>query len=253
MELDLLTCIILILFGFIAAFINAVVGGGALIILPVLLSLGLPPSAAIATNKLSASMGNLTSMLTFFKAGKIDFKLITPILPFVFIISMLGAWTVHLIDPKVLKPLIIVMLIVVLIYTMIQKDWGKLEEQKEFTRKRKILFFSALLFLGFYDGFFGPGIGSFLMFVFLLMGFDFLKAVGNAKLVNVVSNVAALIMFIFLGEVVYSYGLILGASMIVGAFCGTKFALKRGAHFVRMIFIIMTALLIAKNIMDYFT
>lgn len=253
MELDLLTCIVLIFFGFIAAFINAAVGGGALITLPVLLAVGLPPSAAIATNKLPTLLGNLTSMVTFLKAGKVDVKLIGPILPFVFIFSMVGAWTVHLINASILKPLIIIMLIIVLVYTLIQKDWEKVKERKVFTRKRKVLFFSALLFLGFYDGFFGPGIGSFLMFVFLLMGFDFLNSIGNAKLVNVISNLAALMMFIFLGEVVFSYGLIMGGSMIVGAFFGTKFALKRGAHFVRIIFIIMTVVLIAKNIVDYFT
>ena len=125
MELDLLNVIIIIFFGFVGAFFNAVVGGGGLITLPALLSVGLPPSAAIATNKLAASMGNLTSSLTFLKAGKIDIKLLGPILPFVFIFSMLGAWTVHLMDSELLRPLIIVMLSVVLIYTMIKKNWGQ--------------------------------------------------------------------------------------------------------------------------------
>lgn len=252
MELDLLTCTILIVFGFIGSFINAVVGGGALITLPVLMSVGLPPSAAIATNKLSTTLGNVTSMLSLLKAGKIHLKLIGPILPFVFIFSMVGAWTVHLMDPSILKPLILIMLIVVLAYTLIQKDWDQIESRSEFTWKRKLLCFSSLVFLGFYDGFFGPGIGSFLMFVFLLMGFDFLQAIGNAKLVNVISNVGALIMFIILDEVVFTYGLIMGASMIAGAFFGTKFAIKHGAHFIRILFILITVILIVKNIIDYF-
>lgn len=201
MELDLLNVIIIIFFGFVGAFFNAVVGGGGLITLPALLSVGLPPSAAIATNKLAASMGNLTSSLTFLKAGKIDIKLLGPILPFVFIFSMLGAWTVHLMDSELLRPLIIVMLSVVLIYTMIKKNWGQLEERKPLNWKRGILFFAGIVLLGFYDGFFGPGTGSFIMFIFLMAGFDFLQAAGNAKLLNFISNIAALIMFLILGEV----------------------------------------------------
>ncbi len=251
MELDLLNVFIIVFFGFVGAFINATVGGGGLITLPALLSVGLPPSAAIATNKLAASMGNLTSTITFFKAGKIDIKLLGPILPFVFIFSMLGAWTVHLMDSELLRPLIIVMLIVVLIYTLAKKNWGQLEERKPLDWKRRILFIASLLLIGFYDGFFGPGTGSFIMFVFLIAGFDFLQAAGNAKLLNFISNIAALIMFLILGEVVFVYGLIMGGSMIAGAFFGTKFALSKGTSFVRMLFIIMTVVLIIKNIYDY--
>ena len=251
MELDLLNVIIIIFFGFVGAFFNAVVGGGGLITLPALLSVGLPPSAAIATNKLAASMGNLTSSLTFLKAGKIDIKLLGPILPFVFIFSMLGAWTVHLMDSELLRPLIIVMLSVVLIYTMIKKNWGQLEERKPLNWKRGILFFAGIVLLGFYDGFFGPGTGSFIMFIFLMAGFDFLQAAGNAKLLNFISNIAALIMFLILGEVVFICGLIMGVSMIAGAYCGTKFALNKGSSFVRILFIIMTIVLIIKNIHDY--
>lgn len=252
MEMDLFTCIILIFFGFVGAFINATVGGGGLITLPALLSVGLPPSAAIATNKLAATMGNLTSTLTFFQAGKVDLKLMAPIVPFVFIFSMLGAFTVHLIDSGILTPLIIVMLIVVLIYTVIKKNWGSTEDRKPFKWKNGVLFFGSLILLGFYDGFFGPGTGSFIIFVFLMMGFDFLQAAGNAKLLNFTSNIAALIMFLILGEVVFLYGLIMGLSMIAGAFIGTKFALKKGTTFVRILFIVMTIVLIVKNSYDYF-
>ncbi|MDN4493325.1 TSUP family transporter [Ureibacillus aquaedulcis] len=251
MELDLVKVMIIIFFGFVGAFVNATVGGGGLITLPALLSVGLPPSAAIATNKLAASMGNLTSSLTFFKAGKIDVKLLGPILPFVFIFSMLGAWTVHLMDSELLRPLIIVMLIAVLIYTLIKKNWGQSEERKPLDWKRGTLFVASIVLLGFYDGFFGPGAGSFMMFVFLIAGFDFLQAAGNAKLINFVSNIAALIMFLILGEVVFLYGLIMGISMIAGAFFGTKFALSKGTSFVRMLFIIITVILIIKNIYDY--
>ena len=252
MDLDFFTCITLIFFGFVGAFINATVGGGGLITLPALLFVGLPPSAAIATNKLAATMGNLTSTITFFKAGKVDLKLMGPIVPFVFIFSMLGAYTVHLIDSSILTPLIIIMLIVVLVFTVLKKNWGAIDEHKPFTWKTGTLFVGSLLVLGFYDGFFGPGTGSFIIFAFLMMGFDFLQAAGNAKLLNFTSNIAALIMFLILGEVVFVYGLIMGVSMIVGAFFGTKFALKKGTSFVRILFIVMTIVLIVKNTYDYF-
>ncbi|HWL13790.1 MAG TPA: TSUP family transporter, partial [Ureibacillus sp.] len=123
--------------------------------------------------------------------------------------------------------------------------------RKPLNWKRGALFVASLLLIGFYDGFFGPGTGSFVMFVFLIAGFDFLQAAGNAKLLNFASNIAALIMFLILGEVVFVYGLIMGISMIAGAYIGTKFALSKGTSFVRMLFIIMTVVLIIKNIYDY--
>jgi len=252
MELDLMDGILLIFFGFFGSFINAIVGGGALITLPALMFVGLSPASAIATNKLAASMGNLTSSLTFFKAGKIDLKLIGPLLPFVFLLSMLGAWTVHLIDAEILRPLIIVMLILVLIYTWLKKDFGQDGKEKEITKKRKMISIICILTIGFYDGFFGPGVGSFLIFAFVLMGLDFLKASGNAKLINLTSNLAALSMFLYLGQVQLIYGLVMGLSMIIGAYTGSRFALSKGITFVRIVFIVTTILLISKNIYDFF-
>lgn len=251
MEIDVLTIVLLVFFGFLGAFLNSIVGGGGLITLPALMFVGLPPGTAIATNKLAASMGNLTSMLTFLRAGKIDLKLLGPILPLVFGGSMLGAWTVHFISPDLLKPLVLVMLFVVLIYTVYKKDWGSIEKRKEMTMKNRILFFGALVVIGFYDGFLGPGTGSFIIFAFLMMGFDFLQASGNAKLLNFVSNLAALIMFLLLGAVNFTYGFIMGFSMILGAFFGAKFALGRGTKYVRIIFIVVTIILIAKNSYDF--
>ena len=252
MEIDIVTVLLLLLFGFLGAFLNSIVGGGGLITVPALLFVGLPPVTAIATNKLAASMGNLTSMLTFLRAGKIDLKLLGPILPLVFGGSMLGAWTVNFISPDLLKPLVLIMLIAVLIYTVIKKDWGSQEEQKKLTLKNGFLFFGALVLIGFYDGFLGPGTGSFIIFVFLMMGFDFLQASGNAKLLNFVSNLAALIMFLLLGAVNFTYGFIMGFSMILGAFAGARFALGRGTTYVRLLFIVVTTLLIAKNGYDFF-
>lgn len=252
MEIDLFASLTLFFFGFIGAFINSIVGGGGLITLPALLFVGLPPATAIATNKLAATMGNLTSMMTFLRAGKIDLKLLGPILPLVFAGSMAGAITVHKVSPTILQPLVLFMLVVVLIYTLVKKDFGGLEKQFTTDRKRKSISLFFLIVLGFYDGFFGPGTGSFMIFILLLMGFNFIEASGNAKLLNFTSNLAALIMFLLLGSVNFSYGLIMGVAMILGAYIGSKVALNKGTRFVRVLFISVTVVLILKNGYDYF-
>ena len=252
MNIDLLSLGILLFFGFIASFLNAIVGGGGLISLPALMAIGLPPSTAIATNKLANTISNGTSMLTFFRAGKVDFKKIRKILPFIFIGSLIGAYTVHLVSPSILKPLMLVMLVLVAGYTIWKKDWGQDSEQKVLNTTKKVLFLVAFMAIGFYDGFFGPGTGSFFIFALLMMGNDFLQAAGNAKAFNFTSNLAALVMFLVLGEVNFLYGLPMGFIMIFGAILGSKFALKRDATMMRYIFIAVTCILIVKNAWDYF-
>ncbi|MFC7686025.1 TSUP family transporter [Ureibacillus sp. GCM10028918] len=251
-DLDPSLIIILFLFGFLAAFIDSVVGGGGLISLPALMFTGLSPSAAVATNKLAGTMGSLTSTITFYRSGNIDFKSIAKIFPFVFIASMLGAWVVHLMDPNLLKPLMLVMLAAVAVYTVFKKDWGSISTYKKLTTKKYIGFILLVSAIGFYDGFLGPGTGSFLIFAFLMIGFDFLKAAGNSKFLNFASNIGALVMFLFLGQINFAYGIIMGVAQIIGAICGSKFAIKRGSGYVRILFIVVTVLLLAKNTYDYF-
>lgn len=253
MDIDLLSIAALFFFGFIGAFINAIVGGGGLITLPALLFVGLPPATAIATNKLAASLGNFTSMMTFLRAGKIDIKMLGPIVPFVFIGSLAGAFTVHQVDSEVLRPLVLILLVSVLIYTLIKKDFGKVGNEGKAAGKKKAAGLLLLICLGFYDGFFGPGTGSFMIFILLFMGFNFIEASGSSKLLNFTSNFAALIMFLFLGAVNFTYGFIMGAAMILGAFAGSKIALSRGTEFVRILFIVVTLVLILKNGYDYFS
>lgn len=252
-DLDLNILLILIIFGFLAAFIDSVVGGGGLISLPALLFVGLPPSAAVATNKLAGTMGSLTSTITFYRSGKLDIRSVYKLFPFVFIGSMIGAWIVHLIDPSVLKPLMLIMLAVVAVYTIFKKDWGSISTYNKLTPKRYAAFIFIITLIGFYDGFLGPGTGSFLLFAFLIVGFDFLKSAGNAKFLNFGSNIAALLMFIYLGQIHYTYGFAMGLAQIAGAIVGSKFAIKRGSSYVRKLFIVVTILLLLKNTYDYFS
>ncbi|GAA3327314.1 hypothetical protein GCM10020331_066760 [Ectobacillus funiculus] len=114
-----------------AAFVDSVVGGGGLIALPALLFTGLTPATAVATNKLAGTLGSLTSTIMFYRSGKLDLTSIYRLFPLVFIGSMIGAWTVHLMNPEVLKPLMLVMLAAVAIYTVFKKDWGSISTYKK--------------------------------------------------------------------------------------------------------------------------
>ena len=251
-DLDPTLLIILVVFGFLAAFIDSVVGGGGLIALPALLFTGLSPAAAVATNKLAGTIGSLTSTIMFYRSGQINLKSVYKLFPLTFIGSMIGAWTVHLMNPELLKPLMLVMLAVVAIYTILKKDWGSISSDKKMAIHHLLIFWVVIFAIGFYDGFIGPGTGSFLIFAFLMMGFNFLKAAGNAKFLNFGSNIAALLMFVYLGQVNYAYGIPMGLAQLAGAICGSKFAIKRGSGYVRALFIVVTFLLLAKNAYDYF-
>jgi len=252
MALDWFNVVFLIVCGFFGAFINAVVGGGGLITLPALLAVGLPPATAIGTNKLAASFGNLASMLTFMRAGKVSIRLLRPVLPLVFIGSMVGAFIVHQLSPDILQPLIIVMMVGVLIYTSVRKNLGQLPKAMLVSGWKKRLAYALLAIIGFYDGFFGPGTGSFMIFVLLFMGLDFVNAAGSSKLLNLTSNIAALLVFLAFGTVNFSYGIIMALSMIAGAYVGTRVALSKGTGFVRLLFIVVTAVLIIKNMYDFY-
>lgn len=237
--------------GFLAAFIDAVVGGGGLISIPTLLAVGLPPSIALGTNKLASVFGSMTSAFRFICSGKVDLKLVGRLFVPVFILAMLGASLATFLPAQLLKPIVIVILTLVLLYTIFKKDWGDVRRVQSFTVKKAILITILLSLIGFYDGFLGGGTGSFMMFILLMFGFDFLGAAGNAKVLNFASNLGALILFMILGEVNYLYGLIMAASMIVGSYVGAMFAIKQGVGYVKVLFIVVTALLILKNAYDY--
>ncbi len=242
--------IFLIVTGFMASFIDSVVGGGGLISLPALLLTGLPPTMALGTNKMASVMGSLTSTLSFLRSGKINIHLIKFLFPLSFFGSALGVITVQQIPSQFLKPLVIVMLLLVTIYTFMRKEWGDTSTYQGITKKTAYLSGLAAFSIGFYDGFFGPGAGSFFIFAFLMIGFDFVVAAGNSKALNFASNIAAVLTFIYFDCVHYYYAIPMGIAMIFGAIAGSKLAIKKGAAYVRPLFIFMSILLIGKQIWD---
>ncbi|MED0674877.1 hypothetical protein SAMN04489735_102932 [Aneurinibacillus thermoaerophilus] len=236
--------------GFLASFIDSVVGGGGLISIPALLLTGLPSTVVLGTNKLASTMSSCTSTLSFIRSGKVNIKLVAWLFPLSLVGSALGAYTVTKIPPEFLKPLVIILLILVSIYTLFKKNWGTESTYKGLTKGLALFAIITAFVIGFYDGFFGPGTGSFLLFSFLLMGFDFVGAAGNAKVLNFASNIAGLVTFMVLGSVNYQYGIPMGLAMIAGALVGTQVAIRKGAAYVKPLFISITALLIGKQIWD---
>ncbi len=241
----------LVFSGFIAAFIDSVVGGGGLISVPALLLTGISPTMVLGTNKISSVMGSLTSSISFLKSGKIDIHLIKFLFPLSFIGSVLGAITVQQIPSHFLKPLVVIMLIIVTIYTFTKKEWGTTSTYQGMNKKKMYLSGLIAFVIGFYDGFFGPGAGSFFIFSFLMIGFDFVIAAGNSKALNFASNIAASLTFIYFGSVNYYYAVPMGLSMIVGALVGSKLAIRKGAAYIRPLFLFMSILLIGKQIWEF--
>lgn len=236
--------------GFVAAFIDSAVGGGGLISLPALLFAGLPPSVALGTNKLGSSISSLTSAISFMASGKINFRLVRWLFPLALGASALGSYTVIHVPAEFLKPLVVVLLIAVALYSLLKKNWGDHSTYRGLSKYTAAAAAIVAAVIGYYDGFFGPGTGSFLIFAFLLIGFDFVRAAGNAKVLNFASNIGSLAMFIVLGKVNYIYGLTMGAAMIGGAMAGSQLAIRQGTRYVKPLFLIITVVLIGKQLWD---
>lgn len=247
---DVYTIVFLVVMGFIASFIDSVVGGGGLISIPALMWTGLPPLTVLGTNKAAAVMGAVTSFVSFMRSGRMDVSLIKKLFPLSFIGSAIGVFTVRMIPPNFLRPLVIVMLIAVAVYSVMKKDWGDKSSYRGMTKRNMIFSFLVAFVFGFYDGFFGPGTGSFILFAFLLIGFDFIGAAANARALNFASNLAAFILFTSLGIANYWYAVPMGLAMVAGAIVGTKIAITKGAKYVRPLFIAVTTILIGKQIFD---
>jgi uncharacterized membrane protein YfcA len=250
-DLDVSTILFLAFFGFVAAFIDSTVGGGGLISLPALLGLGIPPYLALGTNKLAGTISSATSSVTFIRMGKYDKKLMALLFPVSLVGAYLGAKTVLFVPQEVLKVLVIVMMAAIFVYTLINKRFGETSSFKGLTRFSLGLGIPLTFLIGFYDGFFGPGTGSFFVFLMvLLFGYDFVIAAGNGRILNLASNIAALFVFIVEGKVIFLTGLTMGIAMLLGATLGARLAIKTGVRYVRPLFLLVSISLITKMIYE---
>ncbi len=231
----------LIFAGFIAAFVDSIAGGGGIISLPALLAAGVPPHLALGTNKFASTGASLTSSIQYAHFDKVDFRLLKYLIPFTLVGAFWGAHTVLKIDQRVLAIMVLILVLGVGIYSLFSKKIGQNENSYTINTKGIIEGVLLALGLGFYDGFFGPGTGSFLMFGFItIYGMDFIHAGGNAKVLNFASNIAALITFVLQHQVNYWIGFPFLLAMIGGAALGSRMALHKGSKLVKPIFIIMS-------------
>lgn len=233
--------IFLVIACFIAAFIDAVAGGGGLISLPAYFIAGFPPHMALGTNKFSSSWGSLFATAKFAKDGKIDFSLVKFMIPMSFIGAVLGVKSVLLVDQSFLGPVVMVMILFVGIYTMFSKSLGKINQYSKASKKSTSIGMLFAFFLGFYDGFFGPGTGTFIIFgLMYIFKFDFVHANGNAKSLNLTSNIASLITFAISGKINYAIGFPVALAMIVGGQLGARAAVKNGYKLIKPVFLVMS-------------
>ena len=239
-----------------AGFVDAIAGGGGLIQLPALL-IGLsnkPIPMILGTNKVPAIFGTSFSAAAYLKRVKPDLHLTLSMAIPAFIGSASGARLASEFPKSVFRPIIVVLLLLVAIYTWKRPQLG-MEENLKFTpRVRRFVVGGFGFLIGFYDGIFGPGTGSFLLFILVgVVGYAFLKASATAKLVNIATNLAAILTFSFTGHIWWKVGLILAIANITGSIFGARLAIKGGSPLVRKVFLTMTFLLIAKVGYDWAT
>jgi uncharacterized membrane protein YfcA len=239
-----------------AGFVDAIAGGGGLIQLPALL-IGLPQSATVqvlGTNKLSAVFGTSAAAIMYRRRVKPDLSFTFAMALPAFMGSMCGALLAAYLPTHALRPLIFILLIAVGIYTWRRPTLGHVELLRHTAGRRNIIAVVAGLGIGFYDGIFGPGTGTFLMVVLVaVLGFAFLTASSMAKVVNVATNLGALVIFGVHGVILWHVGLVLGVANIAGGLLGARLAIRGGSAFVRQIFLIVTTVLILKVGVDTIT
>lgn len=247
-DFPILTLISLAVFCLIAGFLDAIVGGGGLITVPTLL-INFPNTSLptlFGTNKIAGLCG--TSVAAYqYRRIKFNFILLATVSAVAAIASYSGAKIVSKLDTNALKPVILIILILIAVYTYLKKDLGSVQTKTLSLRKQ--IFIGALLGLatGFYDGFFGPGTGSFLIMGFVvLLGFDFLSASAYAKIINCVTNIAALSVFIRNGNFILEIAVLMAICMVIGNFVGSRMALRHGTSFVRRIFLLIVLFMIVR-------
>jgi len=239
-------------FAFVAGFVDSVVGGGGLIQIPALL-LFLPAEqaalvpAVLGTNKLSSICGTGMALAQYARRIAIPWRSMLPAAVAAFVFSLVGARTVSILSPAILKPLMLVLLVAVAIYTFIRKDFGRLHAPRFALRHEIWIGLLIGVTIGFYDGFFGPGTGSFLIFTFIgLLGFDFLTASASAKVINFATNLSAVAYFAATDRILYGYAVPMGCCNLVGSIVGTRLAMWKGNRFVRWFFLLVVSALILR-------
>ncbi|RYD80245.1 MAG: sulfite exporter TauE/SafE family protein [Sphingobacteriales bacterium] len=234
--------ILLCLVAFCAGFIDAIVGGGGLLQTPATLLIlpHYPVATLLGTTKIPSIAGTTLAAFKYSKRVKFNLKVLLACATTAFIAAFAGAFLVSRIDNAVIKPIILVVLILVAFYTYFNKQFGIHQEKNHSVKKQVLMAAIFGLMIGFYDGLIGPGTGSFLILIFIaVLGFDFVGASAHAKIVNMATNLAAIIYFSISGHILFEYAVPMTVFNVGGAYFGTRLALLKGNKFVRVFFLIV--------------
>ena len=236
-----------------AGVIDAMAGGGGLVQLPALFAAypATPHPTLLGTGKLAGLAGTSSAVFRYLRHVRLDWRLVLPAAAAAFVAALAGAWIATRIPPDRFRAMVPVLLTLVLAYTLLHRDFGLEHRPLAGGRRVRALAATGAGVIGLYDGFFGPGTGSFLMFLFVRgFGLDFLHASASAKVVNVAANAAAIILFGLTGEILWLLGLAMAACNVSGALLGSHLAIRHGSSFVRIVFIAVVSALIAKTAWD---
>ncbi|MFV0431326.1 MAG: TSUP family transporter [Alphaproteobacteria bacterium] len=237
--------------GAFAGFVDSIAGGGGLLTVPALTAAGVPPQMILGTNKLQGSFGSFSSSLKYLSSKEIELRSIASAFLCSLIGSAIGSSTVQQIHSDFLKPLILIMLIAVALFFIFSPKMSDTPRESKLTP-----FVFALIFgtsIGFYDGFFGPGTGSFFVIALMTMrGFGLKAATMRAKILNLASNIGALTFFIIGGAVLWKIGLLMATGQFIGARIGAGMVMSKGTALIRPMVIVIAVLMSAKSLLDYF-
>lgn len=240
--MDVTILLLLCLAAFAAGFIDAIVGGGGLIQTPVGLILlpNLPVATVIGTLKVPAISGTSFAAFQYLKKVALDWKVLIIMMILAFPSAFLGSMLLTYVSNDFMKPLLLVVLSFLVVYTYAKKNFGQ-HIEKQIAPKRQLFHAVSISFVvGMYDGFIGPGTGSFLVVAFIaIMGFDFLHASANAKMVNLATNFGSICLFMLKGKIIWAIALPMAASNALGGWLGAKLAIQKGNCFIRIFFLIV--------------
>ncbi|KAA9327564.1 TSUP family transporter [Hymenobacter busanensis] len=249
------TLLLLCAAAFLAGFIDSIVGGGGLIQLPAMLLLlkGVPVPTVLGTGKISSLAGTTAAFRRYAGHVPIRWPAVGSAAVAAGIFSFLGARVVSLLPSELLRPLVLGLLVVIAVYTFWRKDFGSIHAPRLSAQREPLYGVLVGVGLGFYDGFFGPGTGSFLLFAFVgLFGYDFLSASASAKLVNMATNFASVLFFAYTGQIIWHIAVPMAVCNMLGSTLGARLAVRSGVGFVRVLFLVVVCAIIAKLAFDTF-
>lgn len=238
---------------FLAGFVDSIAGGGGLISLPAYLMAGLPPHFAIGTNKISSAFGTAVSTVRFCRNKFVDWGVAIPSIILALAGATLGARLGLLVDEKIMKYILVIVLPLIAFYILRGRSRKTAPGENTIARKKVyIIACLASFFVGAYDGFYGPGTGSFLIIIYTgLAKMDIKKASGNTKLVNLATNIAALVTYLISGKIILLLGITAAVFGIAGNYIGSGLAIKNGQKVIRPIILVVLILLFVKVIVDW--